>query len=83
MTKEYKYNIVSKETKKNAISGEEIPCQSFIGPYYIAGTDEEAFYMVLCNEGYLSLSDVEGSNSKDTAPKVRRFEKAKWKLTEY
>ena len=39
------YDVVSKATKINRITGAEIPVEVFHGPYTIVGHDEERFYM--------------------------------------
>lgn len=41
-----KYNVISKETKINPVTGQEIPVEIFTGPYAIVGHDIEKFYVV-------------------------------------
>lgn len=76
-----KYNVISKETKINPVTGQEIPVEVFYGPYMIVGHDEERFYVQHGNEGNFFPEGVEGCT--DIAPQITGFEKALYKVTEY
>ena len=76
-----KYNVISKETKINPVTGQEIPAETFTGPYTIVGHDEERFYVQHGNEGNFFPEGVEGCT--DVAPQITGFEKALYKVTEY
>lgn len=75
-----KYNVVSKDTKINKITGAEIPAEVFYGPYVIVGHDEEYFYVQHGNEGNFFPEGVEGCN--EIAPRISGFLKSQWKLAE-
>ena len=78
---EMKYNVISKETKINPVTGQEIPVEIFTGPYTIVGHDIEKFYVVHSNNGNYCAEDVEGCI--DIAPQITGFEKVLYKVTEY
>ena len=46
-----KYNVVSKRTRNNRITGKEIPVETFTGPYTVIGHDANNFYVVHGNNG--------------------------------
>ena len=74
------YDVVSKATKINKITGAEIPVEVFRGPYTIVGHDEERFYMQHGNEGNLFPEGVEGCS--EIVPRISGFLKNQWKLVE-
>lgn len=76
-----KYNVISKEAKINPVTGQEIPVETFTGPYTIVGHDIEKFYVVHSNNGNYCPEDVEGCT--DIALQITGFEKALYKVTEY
>ena len=55
-----KYNVISKEAKINPVTGQEIPVETFTGPYTIVGHDIEKFYVVHSNNGNYCPEDVDG-----------------------
>ena len=63
------YDVVSKATKINKITGAEIPAEVFHGPYTIVGHDEERFYMQHGNEG-----NFFPEASRDAAKSSREFQ---------
>lgn len=75
-----KYNVISKETKINPVTGQEIPVEVFHGPYTIVGHDEEHFYVQHGNEGNFFPEDVEGCD--EIVPRISGFLKSQWKLVE-
>lgn len=74
------YNVVSKAAKLNNLTREEIPQETFYGPYTIVGHDKDNFYVARVNVGNL-YPDVEGCDS--LAPQVTGFPKDLYKVTEY
>lgn len=74
------YNVVSKATKLNKLTGEELPQEMFCGPYTIAGHDKDNFYVARVNVGNF-YPDVEGCET--LAPQVTGFSKDLYKVTEY
>lgn len=80
MANGYKYNVVSKATRINPVTGCEIPEEKFYGPYKVVGFDMENFYVVHSCNGYY-CSGIEGF--EEIAPKVTGFSKALYKVTEY
>lgn len=76
-----KYNVVSKRTRNNRITGKEIPVETFTGPYTVIGHDTNNFYVVHGNNGNYCPEDVEGCN--EAVPQVAGFEKSLHRLEEY
>lgn len=74
------YDVVSKATKINKITGAEIPAEVFHGPYMIVGHDEERFFMQHGNEGNFFPEGVEGCS--EIVPRISGFLKNQWKLVE-
>lgn len=74
------YNVVSKATKLNNLTGEELPQETFHGPYTIVGHDKDSFYVARVNVGNF-YPGVEGC--ENLAPQVTRFSKDLYKVTEY
>ena len=74
------YDVVSKATKINKITGAELPTEVFHGPDTIVGHDEERFYMQHGNEGNFFPEGVEGCS--DIVPRISGFLKNQWKLVE-
>lgn len=75
-----KYNVISKETKINPVTGQEIPVEVFHGPYTIVGHDEERFYVQHGNEDNFLPEGVEGCS--EIVPRISGFLKSQWKLVE-
>lgn len=74
------YDVVSKATKINKITGAEVPVEVFRGPYTIVGHDEERFYVQHGNEDNFFPEGVEGSG--EIVPRISGFLKNQWKLVE-
>lgn len=74
------YDVVSKATKINKITGAEIPAEVFHGPYMIVGHDEEHFYVQYGDEWNFYPEGVEGCG--EIVPRISGFLKSQWKLVE-
>lgn len=76
-----KYNVISKATKINKITGAEIPAEVFYGPYTIVGHDKDNFYVLHANNGNYCPEGVEGCD--ELSPQITGFSKVRYKVTKY